>query len=43
MLTQMGGNIPQSTLNGWAHGVMGYLKDRLQEPMKDAVKLSVYT
>ncbi|KWW27194.1 MAG: transposase IS66 [bacterium P201] len=43
MLTQMGGNIPQSTLNGWAHDVMGYLKDRLQEPMKDAIKLSVYT
>ena len=43
MLAQMGGNIPQSTLNGWAHGVMGYLKDRLQEPMKDAIKLSVYT
>ncbi|MEE3358227.1 MAG: IS66 family transposase, partial [Lachnospiraceae bacterium] len=43
MLAQMGGNIPQSTLNGWAHDVMGYLKDRLQEPMKDAIKLSVYT
>ena len=43
MLTQMGGNIPQATLNGWAHGVMGYLKDRLQPPMKDAIKLSVYT
>ena len=43
MLTQMGGNIPQPTLNGWAHDVMGYLKDRLQDPMKDAIKLSVYT
>ena len=43
MLEQMGGNFAQSTLNGWAHGVMGYLKDRLQEPMKDAIKLSVYT
>ena len=43
MLTQMGGNIPQSTLNGWVHGVMGYLKDRLQAPMKDAIRLSVYT
>jgi hypothetical protein len=43
MLEQMGGNIPQSTLNGWAHGIMSYLKDRLQEPMKDAIKLSVYT
>ena len=43
MLAQMGGNIPQSTLNGWAHDVMGYLKDRLQEPMKEAIKLSVYT
>ena len=43
MLAQMGGNIPQATLNGWAHDVMGYLKDRLQEPMKDAIKLSVYT
>jgi len=43
MLAQMGGNIPQSTLNGWAHDVMGYLKDRLQEPMKDSIKLSVYT
>lgn len=43
MLTQMGGNIPQSTLNGWAHDIMGYLKDKLQEPMKAAIKLSVYT
>lgn len=43
MFEQMGGNFAQSTLNGWAHGVMGYLKDRLQEPMKDAIKLSVYT
>lgn len=43
MFAQMGGNFAQSTLNGWAHGVMGYLKDRLQEPMKDAIKLSVYT
>ena len=43
MLEQMGGNFAQSTLNGWAHGVMSYLKDRLQEPMKDAIKLSVYT
>lgn len=43
MLTQMGGNIPQSTLNGWAHDIMSYLKDRLQEPMKAAIKLSVYT
>ena len=43
MFAQMGGNFAQSTLNGWAHDVMGYLKDRLQEPMKDAIKLSVYT
>lgn len=43
MLTQMGGNIPQATLNGWAHDIMSYLKERLQEPMKAAIKLSVYT
>ena len=43
MLAQMGGNIPQATLNGWAHAIMSYLKDRLQEPMKAAIKLSVYT
>lgn len=43
MLSQMGGNIPQPTLNGWVHDIMGYLKDRLLEPMKAAIKLSVYT
>ena len=43
MLSQMGGDIPQPTLNGWAHGIMGYMKDRLQGPMKSAIKMSVYT
>lgn len=42
MLRQMHTDIPQSTLNGWMHDIMGIMRERLMGPMLEELRRSAY-